>query len=157
VKYSPALKWWLIVMLPLTIAWKVAIKQEDPVEVQNAIVEFLTAHNFAVRTSDEGLEYTRLILATSPSCELRVARISPLGHEAELVRQVTAAGDHTFYLFRGRVYQEQPVRLTVMNYLWYRFLRELGVATRVPPVLAVMSSCDAERLPWGALRGQQPM
>lgn len=151
------LKWWLIAMLPLTIAWKVAIKPEDPAEVQNAIAEFLTAQNFAVRISDEGLEYTRIILATSPSCKLRVAKISPLGHEAELVRQVTAAGDHTFYLFRGTVYQEQPIRLTVMNYLWYRFLRELGVARRVPPVLAVMSSCDAERLPWRALRAQQPM
>lgn len=155
--FSPAIKWWLIVMLPLTIAWKVAIAPEDPDDVQNAIVEFLTAHNFAVRISDDGMEYMGIIHATSPSCELRVARISPLGHEAKLVRQVTAAGDHTFYLFRGRVYQEQPVGLTVMNYLWYRFLHELGVARRVPPVLAVMSSCDAKRLPWSALRDQQPM
>lgn len=144
-------------MLPLTIAWKVAIKPEDPADVKNAIVEFLAAHKFAVRISDDGMEYMGIIRATSPSCELRVARISPLGHEADLVRQVTAAGDHTFYLFRGKVYQEQPVRLTVMNYLWYRFLRELGIVRRVPPVLAVMSSCDAERLPWSALRAQQPM
>lgn len=144
-------------MLPLTIAWKVAIKPEDPADVKNAIVEFLAAHKFAVRISDDGMEYMGIIRATSPSCELRVARISPLGHEADLVRQVTAAGDHTFYLFRGKVYQEQPVRLTVMNYLWYRFLRELGIVRCVPPVLAVMSSCDAERLPWSALRAQQPM
>lgn len=144
-------------MLPLTIAWKVSIKPEDPADVKNAIVEFLAANKFAVRISDDGMEYMGIIRATSPSCELHVARISPLGHEADLVRQVTAAGDHTFYLFRGKVYQEQPVRLTVMNYLWYRFLRELGIARRVPPVLAVMSSCDAERLPWSALRAQQPM
>jgi len=81
-------------MLPLTIVWKVAVKPEDPVEVQNAIVEFLTEHSFAVHTSDEGLEYRRIIRASSPSCELPVARISPLGHEAELVRKITAAGDH---------------------------------------------------------------
>lgn len=155
--YPPLLKWWLILMLPLTIAWKVAVKADDPADIQNAIVEFLTVQNFSVRISDDGMEYMGIIQATSPSCELRVVRISPLGHEAELVRRVTAAGDRTFYLFRGRIYQEQPVRVTVMNYLWYRFLQELGVARRVPPVLAVMSSCDAEHLPWSTLRNQQPM
>ena len=144
-------------MLPLTIAWKVAVKPENPADVQNAIVEFLTKHNFAVTVADENMEYMGIIRATSPSCQLRVARISPLGHEADLVRQVTAGGDRTFYLFRGTVYRKQPVRLTVMNYLWYRLLRELGLVSRVPPVLAVMTSCDVEHLPWNELGSQQPM
>lgn len=155
--YSRALKWWLIVMLPLTIAWKIAVKPENPVDVQNAIVEFLTKHNFAVTIGDENMEYMGIIRATSASCQLRVARISPLGHEADLVRQVMAGRDRTFYVFRGTVYQEQPVRLTLMNYLWYRLLRELGLVSRVPPVLAVMTSCDVEHLPWNELGSQQPM
>jgi hypothetical protein len=143
-------------MLPLTIAWKVAVKPENPVEVQNAIVEFLTEQQFDVSVTDESMEYMSIISARSPSCQLRVARISPLGHEADLVRQVTAASARIFYVFRGNVYREQPVRLTLMNYLWFRFLRELGLASRVPPVLAVTASCDAEQLPWSALRSQQP-
>lgn len=153
---STALKWWLVVMLPLTIAWKVAIKPENPADIQSGLVEFLTEHGFAVGVSEDRMEYMGIVRATSPSCELRVAKISPLGHEADLVRKVTAAGDHTFYLFRGQIYDEQPVRLTVMNYLWFRLLRELGFARRVPPVLAVMSSCDAQWLPWRTLPGQQP-
>lgn len=143
-------------MLPLTVACKLSVRPESSVNLQNAIVGFLTEHHFAVTVTDEVMEYMPIISARSGSCQLRVARISPLGHEADLVRQATARDDRTFYVFRGAVYREQPVRRTVANYLWFRFLHELGLVLRVPPVLAVMSSCEAERLPWGALAYQQP-
>jgi hypothetical protein len=144
-------------LLPLTIGWKMAVKPENPLEIQNAIVEFLTKQKFDVTVTGEGLEYMAIIDARSHSCQLRVTRISPLGHQADLVRQASAASDHTFYLFRGTVYAEQPVRLTVASYFWFRFLRELGLVSRVPPVLAVATSCDAEQLPWSALGSQGPM
>jgi hypothetical protein len=157
VTYFSALRWWLIVLLPLTIAWKLAIKAEDPAEVQKSIIEFLRQQDFAIAITDDRMEYMDIIRATSPSCELQVAKISPLGHEADLVRKVAPPGDRTFYLYRGKVYQDQPIRLTVQDYFLYRTLRELGFARRVPPVLAVTSSCEAERLPWRALARQQPM
>jgi hypothetical protein len=31
------------------------------------------------------------------------------------------------------------------------------LVSRVPPVLAVVTSCDAEQLPWSALGSQEPM
>jgi hypothetical protein len=102
------------------------------------------------------MEYMGIIDARSRSCQLRVARVSPLGHQADLVRRASATSDRTFYVFRGTVYPEQPVRLTVASYLWFRFLRELGLVSRVPPVLAVVTSCDAEQLPWNALGSQGP-
>jgi hypothetical protein len=156
VTYSPALKWSVIVLLPLTIGWKLAGKPENPVEIQNSIVEFLTKQQFDVSVTDETLEYMGIINARSRLCQLRVARVSPLGHEADLVRQASTTSDRTFYVFRGTVYPEQPVRLTVASYLWFRFLRELGLVSRVPPVLAVFTSCDAEQLPWSALGSQEP-
>ena len=154
--YSPALKWSVIVLLPLTIGWKAVGKPENPVEIQNSIVEFLTKQQFDVSVMDETMEYMGIIGARSRSCQLRVATVSPLGHEADLVRQASTTSDRTFYVFRGTVYREQPVRLTVASYLWFRFLRELGLVSRVPPVLAVVTSCDAEQLPWTALGSQEP-
>ena len=154
--YSPALKWSVIVLLPLTIGWKLAGKPENPAEIQNSIVEFLTNQQFDVSVTDETMEYMGIINARSRLCQLRVARVSPLGHQVDLVRQVSTTSDRTFYVFRGTVYPEQPVRLTVASYLWFRFLRELGLVSRVPPVLAVVTSCDAEQLPWSALGSQEP-
>jgi hypothetical protein len=147
----------IIILLSLTVGWKAAVKPENPVEIQNAIVEFLTKQEFDVSVTDESMEYTGIIDARSRSCQLRVARVSPLGHEADLVSRASAPSNHTFFVFRGTVYPEQPIRLTVASYLWFRFLRELGLVSRVPPVLAVVTSCDAEQLPWSALGSQGPM
>ena len=155
--YSPALKWSVVILLPLTIGWKAAATPENPAEIQQAIVEFLTELQFDVSVTDESMEYMGVVEARSRSCQLRVAKISPLGHEADLVRRANSPSDRTFYVYRGTVYAEQPVRLTVAGYLWFRFLRELGWVSRVPPVLAVVTSCNAERLPWSALGSQQPL
>ena|SRR5215469_14833098 len=146
----------LVVLLALTIGWKAAVKPENPAEVQTAVQDFLTRQHFEVSVSGESLEYTAVIDAWAHGCHLRVVRISPLGHEVNLVRKSNASGDRIFYVFRGVVYHEQPVRLTLANYLWFRFVRELGLASRVPPVLAVVTSCDAEQLPWSTVSVLQP-
>jgi hypothetical protein len=147
----------IIVLLTLTIGWKAAAKPENPAEVQTAIQNFLVRQHFKISVSGESLEYTAVIDAQANGCHLRVVRVSPLGHEVTLVRQANASGDRIFFVFRGAVYREQPVRLTLANYLWFRFLRELGLASRVPPVLAVVTSCDAEQLPWNTIDALQPM
>jgi hypothetical protein len=157
VKHSSALKWYIIILLPITIAWKLAVKPENPTETQDAIVEFLAKQQFDVTITNESMEYMAIVEASSGACRLRVEKVSPLGHEIDLVRQSGASGEHIFYVFRGAVYAQQPVRLTVANYLWFRFLRELGLVSRIPPVLAVISSCETEGLPWSALRAQEPI
>lgn len=154
--YSPALKWMLIVLIPLTIGWKLMLKPEDPVEMQNAITAFLADQKFEVTVSDENLEYMQILDARSPSCHMRVARISPLGHEADLIRRLNEPNGRTYYVFRRVVYADQPVYLTVVNYIGFRFLRELGFVARVPPVLAVVASCEADKLPWSMLRSLEP-
>lgn len=140
----------------MTIGWKAAVKPEDPTEVQTAIVEFLVGQQFDVRVTNETIEYTPIVEARRPTCRLQVVRVSPLGHQMDLVRKASAKYEHIFYVFRGSVYQEQPVRQTLVNYFWFRSLRELGLATRVPPVLAVATTCAAEQLPWSNMGLQGP-
>jgi hypothetical protein len=155
-KYSPALRWSICILLPLTIAWKLAIKREDPIEIQDAIVEFLANQRFDVTVTSD-LMFEPIIEANSDSCRLRVARASPVLDEVNSVRSLGASTDHIFFVFRRTVYTQQPVRLTVASYFWFRFLRELGLVSRIPAVLAVISSCDAEQLPWSSLRLQDPL
>jgi hypothetical protein len=142
----------IVVALLLTLPWKFAIKPENPNELEGAIVEFLDSHQLKASLTDKSMEYMRIIEATSDSCHLWAARISPLGYETNLVRRIGAATDRVFYVFRGVVYSEQPVGLTVASYFWFRFLREIGLISRIPPVIAVVSSCNAEQLPWDKLR-----
>jgi hypothetical protein len=142
----------ILILLPLTIAWKLAVKPENPVEIQDAIVEFLANQQFNVTvTSDDIIE------ASSDTCRLRAMGVSPLGNEVNLVNSFRASTDHIFFVFRRTIYAQQPVRLTVASYLWFRFLRELGLASRIPPVIAVVASCNAEQLPWSILRSQDPL
>jgi hypothetical protein len=152
VKCSPALKWSLALLLPLTLGWKLASKPDDPSEVKNFIVEFLAQQQFNVIVTKEAILDIHVIEASSGSCRLLVGNISPYGVDAELVQHFSTATDRTFIVFRGTIYDKQPVLLTTVNYLWFRLLSALGLVSHIPPVLAVVSSCDAEQLPWSLLR-----
>lgn len=138
------------------MGWKVVLAPEDPSETYDAVIKFLKDQKFDVRTTGESIEYMPVIEARNETCHLRIAKISPLGYEAELVRRASATNDRIFYVFRGVEYQKQPVRRTLANYLWFRFLRELGLVSRVPPVFAVMTSCGSEQIPWAEMGTQEP-
>ena len=156
-KYSPALRWAILILLPLTIAWKLAVKRENPIEIQNAIVEFLANQQFDITVTKETMHYMPIIEASSASCSLRVMRVSPLGNEVDVVHSFAGSTDHIFFVFRRSVYTQQPVWLTRTSYLWFKFLVQLGLVSRIPPVIAVASSCNAEQLPWSVLRAQDPL
>ena len=153
---SSTLKWLLIVLLPITMGWKMVVQPERPDEIANAVFKFLKDQKFDVRATAESIEDMPIVEASSETCHLRIARVSPLGHEAELVRRASRPSEHIFYVFRGVDYPKQPVRQTLANYFWFKFLLELGLVSRVPPVFAVMTSCAAEQLPWAAMGAQGP-
>ena len=157
VKYSLALSCSILILLPLSIAWKLAVKRENPIEIQNAIVEFLANQQFDVTVTKEPMNFMPIIEANSASCSLRVLRVSPLGDEANVVHSFGGSTGHIFFVFRRSVYTQQPVWLTRTSYLWFRFFVELGLVSRIPPVIAVASSCNAEQLPWSVLRAQDPL
>jgi hypothetical protein len=154
VKFSPALKWSLVLLLPLTLCWKlaVALRSDDSAHKTDPVVEFLTQHQFSVIVGDEILYGSPVITASSGECRLLVAKISPLGDSIDQVQSLATKTDRTFIVFRGMIYSTQPLLLTFVDYVWFRSLRRLGLVSHIPTVLAVVSSCDAEQLPWSALR-----
>ena len=152
---SVAFRWSIAAVLLLTIGWKIAIQPENQNYVKEDLIKFFERHHFNVVVTDEIMNYTPIIRATTASCHLQIARLTPDGSNRDLIRHIAAGTDRSFVVFRGAVYAQQPVLLTVLNYLWSRFLRELGLIRHIAPVItvAVNSSCNAERLPWGELEG----
>jgi hypothetical protein len=140
-------------LLPLTLALKIAIPPYNPNGLKVELVEFFERNGFNVVVTDELVNYVPIIRATTGSCHLLVARLTPDGSNRDLIRSLTGDSDRQFVVFQGDVYSQQPVFWTVVYYLSSRFLRELGLMQDITPVIAVgaSSSCDTDRLPWGEL------
>jgi len=142
-------------VLLLTIGWKIAIQPDDPNYLKEDLIKFFERNHFNGVVTDEIVNYTSIIRATTASCRLQIARLTPDGSSRDLIRHLAAGTDRSFVVFRGAVYAQQPVLWTVLNCLWSRFLRELGLIRHISPIVNVVvnSSCNAERLPWGELQG----
>jgi len=153
VNFSRVLRWSIALLVPLTLAWKIAIPPYNPDDLKEALVEFFERNGFNVVVTDELVNYVPIIHATTDSCRLVIARLTHDGSNRDLIRSVIGDTDRQFVVFRGDVYPQQPVLWTVLYYLSSRFLRELGLIRDITPVLAVgaNSSCDTDRLPWGEL------
>jgi hypothetical protein len=153
VNFSRALKWSIAFLAPLTLAWKVAIPPYNPDDLTEELVEFFERKGFTVVVTDEVVNYVPIIHAATSSCRLVIARLTPDGSNRDLVRSAIGDADRRFVVFRGEVYAQQPVMRTVVYSLSSRFLRELGLARDITPVIAVgaNSSCDPDRLPWAEL------
>jgi hypothetical protein len=157
VNSSSAFKWFIAGGLLLTIGWKIAIQPDDQNYLKEDLIKFLERNHFNVVVTDELVNYTPIIRATTASCHLQIARLTPDGSNRDLIRHLAAGTDRSFIVFHGTVYAQQPVVWTVLNYFWSRFLRELGLIEHITPVISVAanSSCNAEQLPWGELQGVQ--
>ena len=158
VSFSPALKWFVLLLLPLTLGWKLAVRpgglgELTQKDAQRNVAEFLARQHFAVSVSEQTDEGRPTISATTGMCRMLVARSPAIDSDRDLIRRYATAADRVFVVFRGRVYSEQPTWLTVSDFLWSRFRRELGFNAEAAPVFAVIAttSCDAERLPWNEL------
>lgn len=140
-------------VLLLTIGWKAAIPIASPDDQKDGLVTFFERNHFAVVT--EVVSEVLFIQATTASCHLLVARLSPDGSSRDLVRHMAAGQGRSFVVFGGAIYAEQPIFWTVLAYFRSRFLRELGFVERVAPAISVTAdpSCNAEQLPWNELSG----
>jgi hypothetical protein len=116
------------------------------------MVRFLRYQGFDIVITGGTMDSMPVIQATSSSCRVLVTKVAPDGSNENLVRDLATATDRVFIVFRGEVYAQQPVLLTVTNYLWSRSLRKLGLVRRITPVIAVVAStsCNIKQLPWGA-------
>jgi hypothetical protein len=152
VSWSPALKWLIAILLPLTLAWKLNVNAANNDHLEDDVVTFLTRMGFHV----VGVENTdfRRILAVKGSCRMRVMIALNDGEDRDLMRSLVTADESLIFVHQGKVYREQPILLTVSAELWARPLRKIGFSVRRGFVLAVVAQrqCDAERLPWDQLQ-----
>jgi hypothetical protein len=148
----------LLVLLPLTLGWKLAVRPGGTSvlserEVQRSAADFLARQRFAVAAVPNPEEGQPMLRAEAGLCRIIVVHSPSLGWDRDLVRRHATADDQVFVVFRGRIFDEQPTFLTVSNFLWARLRIELGLDAQASPVFAVVAtkSCAAERLPWDEL------
>lgn len=151
--FSPAFKWFIAILLPLTLAWKLIADvgdAEDP-SLKNKIITLLAQHQYKVAASNDVANKMLIIRGTRGSCRLLVAQVSGFGGDRDYFRHLAGdAAENIFTVFRGKIYAEQATWATAFNELWSRFLRKFGVAGHASVVLAVAATpaCDAQHLPW---------
>ena len=157
VRSSPALKWFLILALPLTLGSKLMVRPDLSVpsekDIQQKVAEFLGRQHFTVALSDQPGEGQVMIRAGAGGCRLLVANASPIASDRDVIRNNATVVDRVFVVFRGRTYKDQPTWLTVPYFLWGRLQREVGLRAHTAPLLVVIETmtCNAERLPWAEL------
>ena len=155
VRFSLGFKWLILLLLPITLAWKLAVRTTHPEgsaekEFQLQVADFLVRQHFQVARSGQAAEGQPSIEATSGLCRMRVTKSPPVGWDRDLIRRFATPTDRVFVVFGGKVYAEQPTWLTAADFLWARLRRELGMRGEPSPVLGIVASaaCDAEKLPW---------
>jgi len=154
VSYSRALKWIMLLVLPVSLGWKVAAGAEPPQQMTGRMVAFLERNQFEVMVTDKmNWNVFPLMHASAGACRLVVAEESADGWNSEIIRDVARSMDRLFIVYQGAIYTQRPGWLTLTHYWWSKYLHKLGLARREMPVIAVAqtASCNAERLPWAEL------
>ena len=151
---SPAFKWLVIVLVPLTLGWKLLGEERTSSEAKVDIIEFLSRHGLKVTKRTWGdVSFIDATTATTSACRMILFEVSPDGWTRDIARQIFGATQHQFFIFRGSTYTKLPTWLTISDHLWSRSLRMLGFARRDAPVIAVSATgpCGPEQLPWDEL------
>ncbi len=149
--FSPSFKWFIAILLPLTLAWKVvgAADAGDPA-LKNKIIELLAQHQYEVATSYDVVTKMLVVRGSKGSCRLLVAPVTTIGGDYDYIRHL--AGDATeniFVLSQGNLYTDQATWATLFNELRARFLRKFGLGhASVVLAVAATPACDAQQLPW---------
>jgi hypothetical protein len=152
VRFSLAFKWFIAIFLALTFARKVTVGAQSDWRPEDDVIAFLTGQGFRAVVSDD--ENFRGIVAINNLCRIRVMVASDDGADRDMMRSLAAADESLIFVHQGKVYQEQPILLTVAVQLWARLLGKLGLTNSHEFVLAVVAQhqCDVERLPWDQLQ-----
>jgi hypothetical protein len=158
VNFSPVLKWILLLLLLISLAWKSAIRIDYSSNLEEKIRSFLVRNHFIVTVSEEMIRDHRTFQASRAACRMLITEISSRGWERDSISSRATVVEQVFIVFGGKIYAEQPTWLTASDFLWYKLLSELGLKVRPTPLIAVIAtkSCNAERLPWYELGSAGP-
>ncbi|HET6378307.1 MAG TPA: hypothetical protein VFG05_08400 [Methylocella sp.] len=154
---SRALKLAFGALLILTLGLKLWSRMSEPVPEQAAMVRkemaaFLAEQGFKPEPAAED-ENPVSVSGTSDACTLRIVDIAPQGWHRDMLRQIASPGDRVVFVYRGSIYEDQPVWTTRLSAYWAKALRSLGLGARVEPVLGITASpaCHLCGLPWALL------
>lgn len=78
VKFSRLLSLFLAVSLPLTLGWKLTLRADNPDEVNNSITGFLTKNRYNLIATNEMIDESHVLRASSGDCKLLVAKVLAL-------------------------------------------------------------------------------
>ena len=115
-------------------------------------IRFLKSHGFNV-TEETLTGRISIMRATKSNCSMIVMEGTADGSTRDVMRHVAAKMDRQFVVFRGKIYDEQPIWLTVTDDWFTRYLRGIGISQveASPLMVAADLSCAAEKLPWTEL------
>ena len=149
---SPAFKWFIALLVPLTFAWKLAAGPGDPNEISETITQFLRHHEFDDVRTEEAMAGMWVVRGRRGECRLFVVEGSSRGWTRDVMRSLANASDRLFFLSHGSIYEYDSTWLTITSDIYVRTLRKIGLVRSVP-ILGVAASpiCAAERLPWKEL------
>ncbi len=140
-------------LLPLTLAWKLAVGPGDQNEYAKALAQFLRQRAFDAVKMEPVMDDMWVVRAHKGECDLfAVELVSSKGWTRDLIRTFAGSSDDVFIVSRGSVYDYDSTWLAVTDEIYSRVLRKIGLV-RAAPVLGVAATpkCAARRLPWNEL------
>jgi hypothetical protein len=155
VSYSRALKWFLIILLPLTLVWKLPGKSDASIDAKQKIIEFLQDQHFDTADTGQTMGGMAVLHAQSGPCSMLIMPSALQGHEGSLVLNQTSSTGQVFFVLDGEIYRQERIWLAAVRELWSKFLRSVGLNRSAPLLIAVAATpnCNAELLPWYKLNG----
>ena len=103
--YSPAFRWFIGLLLPLTFAWKLVAGPGDPNQIPNTIAQFLRHQEFDAVRTEEVMDGMWAVRAHRGDCRLFVIEVSSKGWTRDLTRTFVDASDKLFIVAHGSVYE----------------------------------------------------
>jgi hypothetical protein len=144
-------------LLVLTLSFKVAVGMRQFMSGQDETVRTYLA-TFLVRQGFEpdptiATQYPIGASGRSSGCQLLITEVAYQGWGRDFFRRAVSEKNQSFFLFRGRKYQDQPVWLTRLAGYRNALLRNLGFNAPTEPVLGIVASpsCDLNAIPWQEL------
>jgi hypothetical protein len=148
--FSPRLKWLVVLLLPLTVTWKLWAPPDASSSVKDKILEFFLRQQFEAALTEA--RKVDVIHVTAGACRMLV--VGTPGSTPDAFRELATPSDHLYLVFRGQVYTQELTWLPFLSWKWSRLLRRLKLTTQETPLISVLAGgpCEVQRLPWEELR-----
>jgi hypothetical protein len=139
----------IVLLLPLSLVWKLYAGADDPDEFTKRAFSFLGRSGYEVSiTNVMAVGSMQAVRAAKGDCLMFVVNRGS-GWTHQLMGALGEDTSRYFTVFRGRIFDGDPAWPTAVANIYFRGLRRLGL-TRSTSVIGVTASegCDLELLAW---------